>query len=71
MSKRTYQPSKRTRKQQFGFRARMKTVKGQDILRRRRRAGRKRLMPVGVEVHFKRHTRQHTPKGTPHIHPTY
>ncbi|CAN5915518.1 hypothetical protein BH11VER1_BH11VER1_18080 [soil metagenome] len=61
-SKRTYQPSKRTRKQQFGFRTRMKTVNGQDIIRRRRRAGRKRLVPKGVEVHFKRHTVQHNSK---------
>ena len=59
MSKRTYQPSKRTRKQQFGFRARTKTAKGRAILARRRRAGRKRLLPKGVEVHFKRHTVQH------------
>lgn len=56
MSKRTYQPSKRTRKRQFGFRARMKTVNGRDILRRRRREGRKRLLPKGVEIHYKRHT---------------
>lgn len=56
MSKRTYQPSKRTRKRQFGFRARMKTENGRDILRRRRREGRKRLLPKGVEVHYKRHT---------------
>lgn len=56
MSKRTYQPSKRTRKQQFGFRARMKTVSGRGILRRRRNEGRKRLLPKGVEIHFKRHT---------------
>ncbi len=70
-SKRTYQPSKRTRKQQFGFRARKKTVAGRDILRRRRAAGRKRLLPKGVEVHFKRHTHQHTPKATPQAKPTY
>jgi large subunit ribosomal protein L34 len=57
---RTYQPSKRTRKQQFGFRARTATANGRDILRRRRRAGRKRLLPKGVEIHFKRHTQQHT-----------
>lgn len=57
---RTYQPSKRTRKQQFGFRARTKTANGRDILRRRRRAGRKRLLPKGVEIHFKRHVQQHT-----------
>ena len=54
-TKRTYQPSKRTRKQQFGFRTRMKTKNGREILRRRRLIGRKRLMPKGVEVHFKRH----------------
>ena len=54
-TKRTYQPSKRTLKQQFGFRTRMKTKNGREILRRRRLIGRKRLVPKGVEVHFKRH----------------
>lgn len=55
----TYNPSKRTRKRQFGFRTRMKTKAGRDILRRRRQKGRKRLVPKGVEIHYKRHTVQH------------
>ncbi len=56
LMKRTYQPSKRTRKQQFGFRARMATKGGRAILARRRQKGRKRLLPKGAEIHFKRHT---------------
>ena len=59
MSKRTYQPSKRCRKRQFGFRARMATKNGADIIRRRRAKGRKRLLPKGAEIQYKRHTIQH------------
>ena len=60
--KRTYQPSKRTRKRQHGFRARMATKAGRKILNNRRRKGCKRLIPKGAEIHFKRHTVQHNTK---------
>lgn len=41
--KMTFQPKKRQRKKEHGFRKRMKTSSGRNILRKRRQKGRKKL----------------------------
>ncbi len=41
--KMTYQPKKRQRSKEHGFRKRMRTLSGRNIIRKRRQKGRKKL----------------------------
>ncbi|NIM06436.1 MAG: 50S ribosomal protein L34 [Armatimonadetes bacterium] len=44
--KRTYQPRKRHRHKVHGFLARMRTPGGRNVIKRRRRKGRRQLSPA-------------------------